>query len=242
MTPQEGPSAVRAEEVSLEAPSGSMTGYLAGPASMPRAAVVVVHESFGRAPEIEAVCRRLAAAGYLALMPDLFGSRFKPFCVVNAMKTVRTGKGPELEALWAAAEWLEQASGLSRARIGVVGFCLGAGLALAAGRAFAAVSASYGDLPPLEVMRGIGPTVALFGARDRAYRGKAKVLEERLKVLGVEHEVHVLSAGHAFLTDGRHPVAKALTRPLLDVDAARDAAAREEGWQKILAFLGRALA
>lgn len=50
------------------------TGYLARPARPggPLPAVLVVHEAWGVDAHIEDVTRRIAAAGYLALAPDLF--------------------------------------------------------------------------------------------------------------------------------------------------------------------------
>jgi dienelactone hydrolase len=121
----------------------------------------------------------------------------------------------------------------------VIGFYLGGGFALAIGKAFRATSTNYGALPAVEVMRGIGPTVACYDTRDRVYRNHGKAPAARLRVLDVPHEIHAFEAGHALLADGSHPTFEALSRPMLEVDTARDAAVREEAWVKILAFFER---
>jgi len=53
---------------------GDQTGYLAQPerAAVPLPAVVVIQEAWGVNEQIEDVTRRIAAAGYVALAPDLF--------------------------------------------------------------------------------------------------------------------------------------------------------------------------
>ena len=215
-------------------------GFYAAPSS-PRGAVVVCHEIFGRAPEIERVCLRLAEAGYAALMPDLFGDRSKPLCIASALRQIARGEGEFIDVVVNAADVVAAESGVDRGRVGVIGFCLGGGFALATGKVFKAASTNYGDLPSVEVMRGIGPTIGCYGELDRVYGKTGAELAKRLTVLQVPHEVHTLKAGHAFLADGDHPVAEMLTRFIINVDAKRDAAAREEGWEAILGFFGRHL-
>ncbi len=224
----------------IEVPGTPAPGVYVAPSS-PRAAVVVVHESFGRTPELEAVCERFAAAGYAALLPDLFGDRPLGWCLVKSLREIARGEGPSIAALRAAADVVATKSGVPRDRVGVIGFCLGGGLALAVGKAFAVTGANYGELVDTDVLRGIGPTIACFGARDRAYGHKAEPLRRRLQQLDVPHEVRVYDAGHGFLTDGHHPIANAITRLILDVDPARDATARAEGWQHLMAFFARYL-
>jgi carboxymethylenebutenolidase len=224
----------------IDVPGTPAPGYFVSPSS-PRAAVVVVHESFGRTPELEAVCERFADAGYAALLPDLFGDQPRGWCLVKGLREIARGEGPLLSAVRAAADVVAETSGVPRDRVGVIGFCLGGGLALAVGNAFAVTGANYGEVVDVEVLRGIGPTIACYGARDRAYGHKAQALRERLQQLGVPHEVRVYDAGHGFLTEGHHPFANAITRLILDIDPARDASARDDGWRHLMAFFARHL-
>ncbi len=70
--------------------------------------------------------------------------------------------------------WLCAESGIAEPRVGLIGFCFGGGFALAAGAGFGAVSTNYGAVPPTEAMRGIGPVIACYGGRDRAFEAPAR--------------------------------------------------------------------
>jgi carboxymethylenebutenolidase len=49
--------------------------YLAGPSGPERAGVLVIHDWYGLPPHVRAACDQLAAAGLLALAPDLYDGR-----------------------------------------------------------------------------------------------------------------------------------------------------------------------
>jgi carboxymethylenebutenolidase len=102
--------------------------YLAEPPGPARAGVLVVHDWYGRLPHVRAVCDELAAAGLVALAPDLYGGR--------------TAADPEqAEALANALDRaavpgrLDEALKMLRARVGggpagVLGWSLGGMFAL----------------------------------------------------------------------------------------------------------------
>lgn len=233
-------ASIETRDVTFETPRGPRVGYLARPSGPVRGAVVVVHEIFGRTPEIERAAVRIAREGYVALMPDLFGERFKPLCISRAMRELSVGKGEQIDVLRAAGDEVQRHAGTPRDKVAVIGFCMGGGLALAVGNAFGSVSTNYGEVPPIEVLRGIGPTIGCYGGRDRAFRSAPATLRKNLGALGIEPEVHVFEgAGHAFLCDGAHPIASFFSAPILSVDPERDAGDREEAWKKIFAFFGQ---
>jgi carboxymethylenebutenolidase len=226
------------EELTL--PTAPPTPLYAEVPAGARRGMIVLHEIFGRQPEIDRVVQRFAAAGYAAAAPDLFASG-KLLCIRNAVRAIASGKGEQLDQIRAARDWLCKRAGLEASRVGLIGFCMGGGFALAAGPGFAAVSTNYGDVPPTEVMRGIGPVIGCYGGRDRIFGHNQDKLRKRLLRLGVTPEVHVFpTVGHSFLTDGDHPIALFLSAPLLQANH-RDPAVRAEAWGKILAFFDRSL-
>lgn len=203
--------------------------------------VVVLHEVFGRQPEIDAVVRRFGQAGYAAVAPDLFHGAPRLVCIWQALRAVASGQGTQIEQILLARRWLSEHAGIDAKRIGVIGFCMGGGFALAVGRGWGAVSTNYGDVPPAGVMRDIGPVIGCYGGRDRIFGKTGDRLRERLRPLGVEPEVHVYpEVGHSFLTNGHHPIAGALTQPFFHIDY--NPAVAEDAWGKILAFFDQHLA
>jgi carboxymethylenebutenolidase len=201
--------------------------------------VVVVHEIYGRQPEIDRVVERFARTGYAAVAPDLFhrGRLACLFEVFRAMK--RGGGGTAVEQGRNTRAWLCAESGVAEDKVGLIGFCWGGGYALLTGPGWGAVSTNYGDVPAPDVMRGIGPVIGCYGGRDKAFRKMGGVLEERLGNVGMTPEVHVFDAGHSFLTDGHHPISRALM-PRMAIGDYPEARAR--GWEKILAFFDKHLA
>lgn len=216
-----------------------MPGYAALPEGVERG-VVVLHEILGRQPEVDRVVERFAEAGYAAVEPDIFYEGTKLGCIRRSLATIRSGTGPIAERIEDARRWLCEEAGLDGARVGVIGFCLGGGLALALGPSYAAVSTNYGLLPPAEVLRGSPPVIGCYGGHDRSFRRNARRMPARLAEVGVEAEAHLFpSVGHSFLTDGDHPFVRAATWPLLSI--RWDPEVAEEGWAKIMAFFERTL-
>ncbi len=206
-----------------------------------RRGVVVIHEIFGRQPEIDDVVRRFGARGYAAVEPDLFRAPSAFGCIRNTMRALQGGGGPAVPQANAIRTWLCERAGLAPANVGIIGFCLGGSFALAVGRGWGAVSTNYGQIPEKkDVLEGMGPTIGCYGGRDRMYGKLGPVLEQRLRPLGIEVETHTFpDAGHSFLTDGHRPITQALTAPILHVAYKSDTA--EEGWRRIMAFFDKQL-
>jgi carboxymethylenebutenolidase len=202
--------------------------------------VVIIHEIFGRQPEIDRVVLRFAAAGYAAVAPDLF-HRGRFTCLIDVFtRAMKNGQGTSVQQGKNARTWLCNEARVAPSQVGLIGFCFGGGYALASGSGWGAVSTNYGPIPSVDAMRGIGPVIGCYGKLDKDFRDAGRKLEKRLAVLGVQPEVHTFDgAGHSFLTDGHHPVAKFFMRTLALGDYPE---AREEGWRRILSFFDRELA
>lgn len=158
--------------VEIPVPGGSMAAFQVGSA---KPGIVMLQEIFGVNAAMQDKARRFAALGYTVLVPDLFW-RLQPRLALGY-----TGKDREMAFdlfsrfdfkagigdIAATAKWMER----SHSGIGVMGFCLGGKLAVAASAAYAfrAVASLYGvklDADP-ERLRAIDvPLQIHVGDRD----------------------------------------------------------------------------
>ena len=164
--------------------------------------VVVLHESFGLNDDIRQQADRLAAAGYLAVAPDLFSAGGAWRCLRATFRAAMAGRGKAFDDIETARTWLSARDDCS-GRIGVIGFCLGGGFALlTASRGFDASAPNYAHLPKdLDgALEGACPVVASYGGKDRTLRGTAATLDGALARTGVQRDVREYAdAGHSFL-------------------------------------------
>jgi carboxymethylenebutenolidase len=198
--------------------------------------VVVIHEVFGLNDHIREQAGRLAAAGYLAIVPDLYRGQGARRCLIGTFKALRSGQGrvfDDIESVRVLLAAREDCTG----RVGVIGFCIGGGFALlTAARGFDAAAPNYGQLPKdLDgALAGSCAMVASFGARDPELRGAAPKLEAALTRAGVVHDVKEYpDAGHAFM--GR--INAGPVNPVLRVvGVGFHQPSAEDAWGRILRF------
>ena len=217
-----------------------MPAYLAVPdGSGPWPGVVVVHDFTGMSQDLRRQAEWLAANGFLAIAPDLYwwGSRIG--CLWTIMKDLAAQKGRTFDDIDAARTWLAQRADCT-GRMGIIGFCMGGGyaLAFATGHDLQAASVNYGGCPKDAERQLIGacPVVGSYGGDDRSPMGASAAdrLDRALDELGIDHDVKIYpGAGHGFMNDhdraDQTPLLMFLariSRTRFDPEATSDARAR----------------
>lgn len=222
-----------------------LKGVIATPSTGtgPWPAVVMVHEVFGIDDSMRAQIARLALAGYVVLMPDLFSRGGARKCLTSTFKALASGSGQAFIDVEAAKSVLLARQDTTD-KIGVIGFCMGGGFALLlASRGYDASAVNYGMLPKdLDAaIAGACPIVASFGAKDKQLVGAAAKLEGALSAQQIVHDVKQYpDAGHAFMNPSQAggPVVGNLLRVL---GAKPNPEAATDAWARIEKFFGEHL-
>lgn len=235
------------EHLAVEPPAGgsrTLRAALMRPdRTGPWPGVVMLHEAWGFDDVLVRQAERLASAGYLVIVPDLYSDGPKLPCMITTFRGMQAQRGRAFVDIEAATDLLRDHDECT-GKVGVIGFCMGGGFALLLGaRGYDASSVNYGMLPDDldDAIRESCPVVASFGARDSGLAGAAERLAGALSRAGVRHDVaEYPTAGHAFLNDVEN--APAVLRPLMRVaGAGPDPAAATHAWQRIEAFFAEHL-
>jgi len=192
--------------ISFARPDGqNVQGYLAEPAQPEGApAVVVIQEWWGLNDQIRGVAERLAAAGYVALVPDLYRgqSTVEAEEAHHLMSALNFGEAASQDVRGAVQHLKRRA-----AKVGVTGYCMGGALtvlsAMMAPEADAAVI-WYG-YPPLEFVDASKikvPVLAHWATQDGAFAlAGVDALEAKLRAAEVRYEGHRYLAQHGFANE-----------------------------------------
>jgi carboxymethylenebutenolidase len=221
-----------------------LKGALAVPDGIgPWPAVVMVHEVFGIDENMRAQMTRLASAGYVVLMPDLYSRGGARKCLTATFKALATGTGQAFEDIQKAKDLVTSRSDTTD-KVGVIGFCMGGGFALLlANDGYDAANSNYGMLPKNmdEALAGACPILGNYGAKDKQLKDAKVQLDETLTRLNVVHDVKLYAdAGHAFMNpkQGGGPVFGTLLR----ISGAKpNPEAAVDAWQRIESFFGQHL-
>jgi carboxymethylenebutenolidase len=220
------------EMIEFAANGGKARGYLAVPA--PDASngkgVVVIQEWWGLVPHIKDVADRFAAAGFIALAPDLYGGETTTDPDDAGRRLVALEIDKTEKDLRGAIAALKDKGGVS-GRVGVVGFCMGGQLALLAATTnpdgVGAAVDFYGIHPNVkpDFSKLSCPVLGLFAEKDQFVTAEAaRELAGEIEKAGGKMEMEIYpGVDHAFFND---------TRP--DVYDQKTA---ETAWKRTLAFL-----
>ena len=230
----------------LEGASVGLTGEFVLPSGEgPWPGVVLVHEAFGVNDVMRRQAERFASAGYIALMPDLFTEGGARKCLSQTFRELNSGTGRSFADIESARQLLIARQDCT-GEVGVIGFCMGGGFALAAASlGFGVASANYGRLPKEidRALAGACPIVGSYGGSDSSLKGAAKKLDDSLTRLGIDHDVKEYpDAGHSFLNDAESgpPALRFLMKRILGAGPNPEAAT--DAWHRIDAFFAEHLA
>ncbi|MFZ2329711.1 MAG: dienelactone hydrolase family protein [Rhodoferax sp.] len=225
--------------VSFQRPDGqSVQGYLAVPAAGTNApAVVVIQEWWGLNAQIRGVADRLAAAGYQALVPDLYrGQSTVEAEEANHLMTGLNFGEAASQDIRGAVQYLKARA----SKVGITGFCMGGALTLLSLCQSSEADAGvvwYG-CPPLEYIDASKIRVPVMGhwaTQDAFFKIETvDALETKLSEGKVDFEFHRYLAHHAFANEtavgpGRIPPTQF------------DAVWAQQAWDRTLRFFGRTL-
>ena len=202
-----------------------------------RPVVLIIHEIFGMTDWVEDLADQVAAAGYIAVAPDLLsgmgpsGGRTSAFDPSKVIEAVSHLDGDQVTAdLLAAADYGEKLPA-SNGKLFVVGFCWGGGQSFRfATNRFDLSSAFvfYGPPPDKDAMARIhAPVYAFYAGNDARIDATIPDATANMKAAGKAYEpVTYDGAGHGFMRAGEAPDAN---------DANKKA--RADSWVRLKALL-----
>ena len=197
------------QNVSFPSEGQKAYGYLALPEAGHGPGVIVIQEWWGLTDHVRDVADRLAAEGFVALAPDLFGGSVAHDGAEAAKMMSNLPEEVGAKLLAGAVDYLLGLEAVTSATVGTIGFCMGGGFVLAlAAQQGEKVSAA---VPFYGVGQGVPQSYAGVRAKiqghyanqDSSYPvAQAHAQEEQIRAeSGTEVRFFYYDAPHAFHND-----------------------------------------
>jgi carboxymethylenebutenolidase len=235
---------IDASDIAIPVGDGAtIRGYRAMPLTDgPFPVILVATEIFGLNHYTKDICRRLAKAGYYAIVPDLY-SRKVDLTTITSMAEIMPVVNSKFDAELisdydATVEFVRASFKGDMGRMAIAGFCRGGRTSLvytsanpklkAAVAWYGAVGGQTNAFTPRTVMERAGeikvPVLGLYGAKDAGVPiDQVEKFFAALKAAGIPSElVTYPEAGHGFHADFRA--------------ASYRRADAEDGWKRMLAW------
>ena len=228
------------EWVNVKSGNRTVSAYVAYPEVKGKAtAVVVIHEIFGMSDWVQMLTDELAAAGYIAIAPDLLSGMGPNGGGTSSLDANAVGKAirdlppdqitADLNAVAHYVSKLPSANG----KVVVAGFCWGGGesFRFATNRpSLAAAFVFYGPGPD-DVSSIRAPVYGFYAGDDARIGATVPKTQELMKAAGKTYEVVTYpGAGHGFMRAGDAPASD-------DPHYAANKKARDESWTRLKALL-----
>jgi carboxymethylenebutenolidase len=217
--------------IQFAANGGDAPGYLVRPeGDGPFPGIVVIQEWWGLDDHIKDVAERFAAAGYVALAPDLYRGEVAAEPDDARRLAMELELDQALVDIQGAVNYLISQPDVEPEQAGVIGFCMGGRLTMMMsyrGENVGAAIVFYGGgvQPSDEELRAISaPLLGIYGEADEGIPvDRIHEWDTKLDEFGKTHEIHIYpDAPHAFFND---------ERPSYRATASADA------WDRTLAWL-----
>jgi carboxymethylenebutenolidase len=223
------------EWVKVQHDGRSVDAYIVYPEVSRKAPVVlVIHEIFGLSDWAQLAADEFAAAGYIAIAPDLLSGKGPSGGGTKSMDSNMVGQAirdlppDQITAdLSAAADYaLKQPS--ANGNLYVAGFCYGGGQSFrfATNRPDLKAAFVFYGTPPADGLDRIkAPVYGFYGGNDARVTATVDPTKEKMKAAGKKYEPVVYEgAGHGFMRGGEDPTTQAPSH-------AADIKARDEAWK-----------
>ena len=226
------------EWVTVQAGDRTVHSFVAFPeVNEPAPAVLVIHENRGLTDWVRSFADQIAAAGYIAVAPDLLSEfdaeheRTSEFANSDAARDALYQLDPDqitsdLHAVRAYAAGLSSSDGTTA----VMGFCWGGAQTFRFATNSPDVAAAlvfYGSPPESGFENIAAPVYGFYGEDDERINATIPETEEIMEELDKTYEVVIYDgAGHAFMRSGDDPEGSAENR-----------AARDASWDRLEGIL-----
>ncbi len=242
--PVSGGAPIVENDLTIDAGDGlAIPAFVVQPEQRPAPGVLLIHDIYGPGPFYRDLARRLAAAGFMTALPDLF-ARLQPASSDSREATMARGRQLDqtqaLADIHAILSWLQHHKD-GTGKLGTVGFCMGGTFVLltAARQPTPDASVSFYGFPQrdrtdknpvvasdeTEVAALASPLLAFWGEKDTGVGMKnVDAYRDSVTRHGKAHDFIVYpDVGHGFLT----------------FDPEADAfAASQDAWSRTVEFLG----
>jgi carboxymethylenebutenolidase len=200
-------------------------------------AIVVIHEIFGLSDWVRTVADKLAAAGYIAIAPDLLsgigphGGGTSDFPDVDSVRAAfqKLNADQVTADLNATADYVKKLPA-ANGKLAVTGFCWGGGQSFrfATNRSDLSAAFVFYGPPPPDFSKVNAPVYGFYAGTDGRIGQTIPATIDAMKAAGKKYDpVTYEGAGHGFMRLGEDPG---------DANPANKTA-HDQAWQLLLAIL-----
>ncbi len=200
---------VRTSKVDLKVNGDGAYAFVAEPddqATHP--GLVLIQEWWGIEPHIMDLAQKLAAAGFVVAVPDLYHGKVvtEPNDAMKAVMMIRGNIDTAVKKITGALDTVKAMPNVEPKKLGLMGFCVGGFMTFTVAARYTGLGAVVPFYPggydptPEEVAQVDAPVMAFFGSRDDSVpMPQVAKIERMYKEAGKDITVKVYDAGHAFI-------------------------------------------